>query len=963
MRTKILIASFGFFCLGIQAQKSASPQSLSLAGEWKVTLGDAKEVKRAMLPGTIDTNHLGFAPSDTTETTHLTRLYAYKGKATYSRTIEIPKQWKKAAVELFLERTKPTWVYVDGHLVDSCNFISTPQRYILPKLKAGKHQLDIVVDNSRGVPEQVYGSSHAYTEDTQTNWNGIIGEISLKQVKLKAGQKLISWEILSKKADKGVDAEGKDAYMFDNNKYLLVGMRQSEPLQYSGNILPCFKDFHIEGAHFYADGHPVFLRGKHDAAVWPLMGHVDMTVDGWMKYLGICRAYGINHVRFHSWCPPEAAFVAADSLGVYLQPELPFWGSFDDKDETLMTFLHQEGENILREYGHHPSFRMMALGNELWGSIDKMKEFVDDFRKIAPDKYYTFGSNYYLGYQGVKEGMDYFTTCRIGGEGWGKYNTHTRGSFSFADAYDGGIINHFRPNTTMNFDEACDKAGIPIISHETGQFQTYPDFREIKKYTGVLYPYNFEIFRRRLAAAGMLSQADDFHKASGLWSVKLYKADIEMDLRTKNMAGFQLLDIQDYPGQGSAFVGILDAFMESKGITTADEWHQWCSPVVPLLVTDRFCYDENEMMNAKVQIANYGGESLKGKKLVWKLDYAPEDDALGDASQPSLGNASQHSDSNISRFNQPSPLAQGEIPITTDDEGLIDIGEIHHKMKVMADGFNDGNGACLDVKIPSRKVILTLDIDCGKYDARRHRNTYDLWIYTTEKDLSIFKKGVVITGDLTDVVVKKLEKGAKVLWMPTTSKNFVASDTLSKEMLAASSSNATPYTVGGLFQTDYWNYRMFKTICENNKKMVSPGTLGILTHPKHPIFSCDFPTEMHTNWQWFPIIKESHPLVLDNFAKDYKPIVQVIDNIERNHKLGLVMEWKVGAGKLLVCMSDLEKAAEYPEGRAFYESVLCYMRSPEFNPQSEISIADLKKTLKEEPRKVSLKELNNISQY
>ncbi len=939
MKKSILIVCLGFISLDMLAQGSDSPLSLSLAGEWSVTLGDAKEVRHAMLPGTIDTNHLGFAPSDTTETTHLTRLYAYKSKATYSRTIEIPKQWKKAAVELFLERTKPTWVYVDGNLVDSCNFISTPQRYILPKLKTGKHQLDIVVDNSRGVPEQVYGSSHAYTEDTQTNWNGIIGEISLKQVELKAGQKLKS------------------------------GMVQSESRQYTGKVLPCFRDFHIEGAHFYADGHPVFLRGKHDAAVWPLTGHVDMTVEGWMKYLGICRAYGINHVRFHSWCPPEAAFVAADSLGIYLQPELPFWGSFDDKDEKLMAFLHQEGENILREYGHHPSFRMMALGNELWGSIDKMKEFVDDFREIAPDKYYTFGSNYYLGYQGVKEGMDYFTTCRIGGEGWGKYNTHTRGSFSFADAYDGGIINHFRPNTTMNFDEACDKwaspqpwqkqdveqtsykraAGIPIISHETGQFQTYPDFREIKKYTGVLYPYNFEIFRRRLAAVGMLSQADDFHKASGLWSVKLYKADIEMDLRTKNMAGFQLLDIQDYPGQGSAFVGILDAFMESKGITTANEWHQWCSSVVPLLVTDRFCYDENEMMNAKVQIANYGGESLKGKKLVWKLDYAL-DENFGDDAAPNAG-------ANIDRFNQPSPLAQGEIPITTDEEGLIDIGEIHHKMKVMADGFNDGNGTCLDVKIPSRKVILTLDIDYGRYDARRHRNTYDLWIYTTEKSLDIYKKGVVITSDLTDEVAKKLEKGAKVLWLPTTSKNFVASaDTISQ------ASNATPYTVGGLFQTDYWNYRMFKTICENNKKTVSPGTLGILTNPKHPIF-CDFPTEMHTNWQWFPVIKDSHPLVLDNFAKDDKPIVQVIDNIERNHKLGLVMEWKVGAGKLLVCMSDLEKASEYPEGRAFYESVLSYMRSPEFAPQSEITIADLRKKLKEEPRQISLKELNNISQY
>ena len=871
----MIIACLGLMSLGMQAQTNGVAQSLSLAGEWKVTLGDAKEVKRAMLPGTIDTNHLGFAPSDTTETTHLTRLYAYKGKATYSRTIEIPRQWKKGAVELFLERTKPTWVYLDGKLVDSCNYISTPQRYILPRLKSGKHQLDIVVDNSRGVPEQVYGSSHAYTEDTQTNWNGIIGEIKLG---VRSGE----LGVLRGRAVSPMDMEKYQGRLTPNSRLLTP-------------------NFEIRGAHFYADGHPVFLRGKHDAAVWPLTGHVDMTVEGWMKYLGTCKEYGINHVRFHSWCPPEAAFVAADKLGIYLQPELPFWGSFDDKDEVLMKFLHQEGENILREYGHHPSFRMMALGNELWGSIDKMKEFVDDFRKIAPDKYYTFGSNYYLGYQGVKEGMDYFTTCRIGGEGWGKYNTHTRGSFSFADAYDGGMINHFHPNTTMNFDEACDKwaspqpwqkkdgkAGIPIISHETGQFQTYPDYREIKKYTGVLYPYNFEIFRRRLAAAGMLSQADDFHKASGLWSVKLYKADIEMDLRTKNMAGFQLLDIQDYPGQGSAFVGILDAFMESKGITTPEEWRQWCSPIVPLIETDKLCYETGETFKGKVLIANYGATSLRGKKMTWRIS----------SDEPS--------------FNED----EGKINIFTYNEGLLDAGELN--LELHAD--------------KPAKVNLTLSIDGT--DAR---NSYELWVYPRK---TVDKKNVVIAKDLTPDVVASLEKGAKVLWMP----------------------DSLPYTVGGLFQTDYWNYRMFKTICENNKKAVSPGTLGILTRPEHPIFK-GFPTEMHTNWQWFPVIKESHPLVLDNFAKDYLPIVQVIDNIERNHKLGLVMEWKVGAGKLLVCMSDLEKASQYPEGRAFYQSVLSYMRSSDFNPQSEITIPDLMKTLKEEPRKVSMKELNNISQY
>ena len=846
MKKTILIVCLGLVSLGLQAQ------GISLAGEWNVELGKSGsafakgkrasqgEMKRAILPGTIDTNRLGFAPKDTMETTHLTRLYAYKGAARYSRTINIPKDWKKKPVELFLERTRPTWVYVDGELVDSCNFISTPQRYLLPKkVKPGKHLLEIVVDNGRGVPDQVYGSSHAYTEDTQTNWNGIIGEIRLE-------------------------------------------VKSEERRVKNSNVLPDFaKDFHIKGAHFYANGHRIFLRGKHDAAVWPLTGHVEMSVEGWMKYLGTCKEYGINHVRFHSWCPPEAAFVAADSLGIYLQPELPFWGSFDKKDERLMAFLHQEGENILREYGHHPSFRMMALGNELWGDIDKMKELVDDFRKIAPDKYYTFGSNYYLGYQGIKEGMDYFTTCRIGGEGWGKYNTHTRGSFSFADAYDGGMINHFHPNSTMNFDEACDKAGIPIISHETGQFQTYPDYREMKKYTGVLHPYNLEVFRRRLAAAGMLSQADDFHKASGLWSVKLYKADIEMDLRTRNMAGFQLLDIQDYPGQGSAFVGILDAFMESKGITTSEEWRQWCSPVVPLLEMKKFCFEDGEKIQAKVKVANYGGTSLYGKKLMWKI---------GDA--------------------------EGVMNIFTYDEGLIDVGILDEE--ISAD--------------KPAKLNVSLNIE-----GTEARNSYELWVYPKK---ALEKKGIIIARDLNQEVVKVLEKGGKVLWMP----------------------DSLPYTVGGLFQTDYWNYRMFKTICENNKKKVSPGTLGILTNPEHPIFK-GFPTEMHTNWQWFPVIKESHPLVLDNFAKDYRPIVQVIDNIERNHKLGLVMEWKVGAGKLLVCMSDLEKASKYPEGKAFYQSVIDYMRSADFNPSAEITVDELKKKLAEKPRQVSLKELNNISQY
>ena len=355
-------------------------QRIDLSGTWQFALDrqhtilpDDLLTETVQLPGTTDTNQKGDAADRHDETTHLTRRYSYKGRAWYQREVVIPADWQGQSVSLFLERTKPTEVYVDGQLMGSSNDISTPQVFDLTSaLTPGRHRLAIMVDNGSGVPEQLYASSHAYTEDTQTNWNGIIGRIELTT----APQ---------------VPATARDS--------------QLSALNFQLNIHPNFRDFHIEGQHFYANGHKIFLRGKHDACVWPLTGHVPMDVASWRDYLGRCADYGLNHVRFHSWCPPEAAFVAADELGIILQPELPFWGSFDEKDSLLMAFLHKEGENILRWYGHHPSFRMFALGNELWGSIDKMAEFVSDFRKMAPDKLYTFGSNYYLGYQGVKLGQ------------------------------------------------------------------------------------------------------------------------------------------------------------------------------------------------------------------------------------------------------------------------------------------------------------------------------------------------------------------------------------------------------------------------------------------------------------------------------------------------------------------------------------------------------------------------------
>ena len=837
LRTLALLAVFTLFLpLCVFAQQDV----IDISGTWTVRLADGQS-RQVMLPGTTDTNHLGSTPADTTETTHLTRAYSYKGAASYSRGIVVPKTWKHRRVTLCLERTKPSWLYLDGVLIDSCNDISTPQRYVLPrKLKAGPHLLTIVVDNSRGVPSQLYASSHAYTEDTQTNWNGIIGRMEL-------------WAEDMRQEKNGVGQ----------------GSRTEHPdtCTASARVRPRLT---TDGHHFFDNGKMVFLRGKHDACVWPQTGHVPMDTASWFSYLRLLTSYGINHVRFHSWCPPEAAFVAADSLHVYLQPELPFWGDFNEKDSVLMTFLHKEGMNILREYGRHPSFAMMALGNELWGSVPAMRRFADDFRRVAPQILFTFGSNYYLGYQGIQPGMDYITTCRLGGEAWGAYNTHTRGSFSFADAADGGMLNHWRPNSSMNFDAACNTATVPVISHETGQFQSYPDFDR---------------------------------------EVELYKADIEMDLRTRNMAGFQLLDLQDYPGQGSAYVGVLDANLRDKGLVTPERWREWCAPVVPLLIADSLCWTENDTLRLNIEVANYSGLSLAGKTLRWTLE------ALGPqtAATQSIG-------------------IEGSLTLPG-GEGLISVGvlprtsgaEVLRRLRAaIGEGW--------------RRASLRLTLAIAGTD---YRNSYQLWCYPDD-DLAQAKKGILITRQMTDAVVKRLQQGARVLWMPDTT--------------------ALKNTVGPLFITDYWNYRMFKTICENNHKAVSPGTLGILTDPSHPLFN-SFATEGHTNWQWFPVVKSSHPLVLDNLPKHYRPIVQVIDNIERNHRLGLVFEFRVGRGSLLVCMSDLEQAAAHPEGRAFYLSLLRYMHSSAFAPAATFSWSELHSLLTDNVKEGKLHQLFNTTQY
>ncbi len=953
MKKLLFLILFGGMTQCVCAQRIA----MDLAGQWTFSTsatGESSEV--VMLPGTTDTNGKGERNSRTDETTRLSRRYIFSGKAYYSRDIMIPASWKGKTVTLFLERTKPATVYVDGKECGHCDDISVPHVYDLTAmLKPGSHRLTIMVDNSGSVPEQVLRSSHACTEDTQTNWNGIIGRIcleagsaaiaieSIKTAPDAEGNSVAVELLLRGKPGKrfkvGLSVEdrdgkaesvlltpenrrfGKDSLMTvrytyhfrqeakrwseftPDNIYTLRVTAECAGEKDVRETTFGVRDFKVNDHHFAVNGRPTFLRGKHDACVFPLTGHVVMDYEGWHKYLATCREYGINHIRFHSWCPPEACFKAADDLGIYLQPELPVWGGFDENDQWLTTFLRDEGRKIIATYGNHPSFVMMGLGNELWGSTELMADYVSDFKRgddvgQGARRLYTYGSNMFLGFKGAIEGMDYFTTARVGGEKWGEYDTHVRGSFAFCDAWDGGIINHQYPNTMTNFERAVAKSDIPVISHETGQFQTYPDYSEIDKYTGVLQPLNLMTFKSRLEEAGMATQAADFHYASGRWAVELYKADMEMDLRTGNMAGFQLLDIQDYPGQGSAFVGILDAFMETKGIVSPERWRQWCSDIVPMAELPRFTFTEGDTIRWNAVIANYSQADsiLEGRELRWM--------------------------------------------ITTTDGTVIGNGS--ERLKDVKAGVNSIAENAVKAKLPkpgtATKARLTMEI--GGTTAG---NAYDLWIYPgIAGSERMTGKNVMVADTLDDAVMACLDKGGSVLLMPR------------REMYAKQ-------TVGGLVQTDYWNYRMFRTISENNKKPVSPGTLGILVNDTaHHIFR-SFPTERHSNWQWAPIVHESRPLIMDCMAEGFRPLVQVIDNVERNHRLALIFEAAIGNGKVLVCMSDLRLTAQYPESRQLMQSILEYVGSDAFSPASRISPADFRKLFTEDGQDRNIGDLKNIS--
>jgi len=909
----LILAITHFNC---QNQLQIPGDTISLSGLWRFSLDPddigiqqqwyLSELSDVIhLPGTTDLSHKGYLNQNTT-TLHLNRLYIYEGPAWYRKKITIPEKFLGRHIQLFMERTKSSMIWIDEYYIGESHLLQSPQCFDVSKyLSPGEHSITIRINNDLKLTP--YGNVHIYTDETQTNWNGIIGDFYLEampqtyiadiQVFSDVDNRKINIKlaIVNGLGFETIDVELQAVRMFNSKKKKLAKIRKTLPcdsilhLEYKlGDEMELWDDyqqplytltaaisnnkvqhtrsapfgmrkFEAVGTQFAVNGRTTFLRGKHDACVFPLTGHPPMAIDGWLYVFKTARSYGINHYRFHSYCPPEAAFQAADRLGFFLQPELPFWGSLESDRVAVM--LKNEGLAMLKSYANHPSFVMFCPGNEIWGGHDRIEKIITDLKEKDTRPLYTMGANNNIGYFGPCACSDFHIAVRTP-SAEDTILTHTRLTHAFVDSQDGGILNTQSPSTTVNFDYPVSQIKIPLVSHEIGQYQIYPDYQEIKKYIGVVNARNLEIFRDRLQKSGMLDQNMDFQKASGAWAALCYKAEMEAALRTAGLAGFQLLDLQDYPGQGTALVGILDAFMDSKNVIRREKWLQSCNDVVILALFSKYCWQTNENFQAQLQVANYSNESITDE-YTWEI------------------------------VDQEGQIFKTETfsELSIDKGKLVNIGKI--------------NVALHSIEKPEK---LTINLTLKKSG---YTNAYPIWVYPTP-ERKISHDEHIITEQIDKKKISQLQKGRKVLLFPTF-------NSIQDKSLA------------GLFPPDFWNYGMFKGISERAKKPVSPGTLGILTDPAHPLFN-SFPTDFHTNWQWYSIIKASRPLILNQTPHQYRPVVQIIDNLERNNKLGLIFEFVVGKGKLLVCMARLKNILDKPEAYYLYKSIINYMNSNEFAP-------------------------------
>ena len=838
----------------------------------------------------------------------------YAGVAWYQREIEIPAASAERRFGLLLER--PHWetrVWIDDRYMGRDDALGTPHVYDLGTLAPGPHRLTIRVDNRRII--DVGENSHSISDHTQGNWNGIIGRLELhatpmlwlsqprvypdvanRSITVKGrvtnsghgeGQGTVLLEVLPFRiatdqhnrrqaepsaplcqttvdvrwsasggdfeAELALDAAAIPWNEFNPAVYELVATL--EPNGHRAATWFGLREIGVQGTQFTVNGQPTFIRGTLDCAIYPKTGHPPMDVASWRRVIETAKAHGLNNIRFHSWCPPQAAFVAADQLGFYLQVECSSWPNQSTTlgdGKPVDRWIYEEADRILSHYGNHPSFVFLVSGNEPGGPRhgEYLSKWVKHYRAADPRRLYSGGA----GWPQLPE--DQFHVApdpRI--QAWGA-GLKSR-------------INAKPPETITDYRDYIQARAVPVVSHEIGQWCVYPNFDEMRKYTGHLKPRNFEIFRDRLRANRMGNQARDFLYASGRLQTLCYKEEIESALRTPGMGGFQLLDLHDFPGQGTALVGVLDPFWESKGYVEPEEFRRFCDKTVPLARLERRVFTNSDMLTADIEVAHFGARPLVGVTATWQL--------LADTG----------------RVVESGVFPARDIPV---GNGLA-LGRIAVDLRT--------------IPTPARyRLVVELD---------RAANDWEIWVYPNTISTQA-PSDVLVTRELDGVARAALEGGRKVLLL-------VAPERVAPD------ADLGPVALG--FSSIFWN-----TAWTGRQ---APHTLGILCDPEHPLFA-RFPTDGHSNWQWWYLIQRSAAMIMDQLPPRLRPNVQVIDDWVTARRLGLLFEARIGRGKLMVCSIDLDQLSD-PVVRQFRHSLLRYLGGDDFKPRNRATLEQIRTVL------------------
>ena len=863
------------------------------------------------LPGSLDTNDKGTLNTEYSAEGLNHKFVPFAGDVWYQRDIEIPQAWAGRRVVLLLERCSTSRVWLDGREIGSAvasrraphlhelGEAASPGRHTLTILAGsavlGRIELyatdQVWMQNVKVVPDIARKTARVSVEISNSTQKPATGTVRIEaqsfnstrqhqpapaEVKFVVGPGNVVAQ--GKQTFEGELAMGDGMLLWDESQPALY--RLTATLTASGDGGASYADqtatsfgmreVAVRDRKLEINGRAIFLRGRSANGSSPLTNQPPFDVEGWRRFFRNNKDYGLNHLRSYDF-PPDAAFEAADLEGVYIQAEL---GARSPVNSDKVDSLVAEGIELQETFGDHPSLCMFTLGNELYGERAALAEIVRRLRAADQRHLFASGSNNFWGAQEYQKGDDFWVTWRTQ-EG---VDGDVRASYACCNLPE-GHIELGPPNTEKDYSKSVDFSPVPVIAHEIGEFQVYPNYDEIPKYTGVMLPRNLELFRNRLVKAGMLDQWKDFFHASGALAVLCYKEDIEAAQRTPGFGGYQILELADCQVQGTALVGILDAFNDSKGLITPAQWRQFCNSTVPLLRFTQYTWRNNDTFVADAQVAHYGAGDLRNVVLEWSLK-----DQAGRVVQ------------------------SGELPAISIVQGTAPtVGKLSIALK--------------DLQAPARyNVELVLR-------GTDFRNAWPIWVYAASVDTEP-PAGVKLVRSLDAAAQQELVDGQTVLLVPDVRELIVTSEMAGN-------------FVDGQFQSDFWSFSMFHDYCEQLQEPPSPGTLGLLMDPSHPALA-KFPSQFHTDWQWWHLIKNSRAVVLDEAPANCRPIVQMIDNVVRNYKLGIVFEFRVGKGRLLVCTADLFKLKDRPEAAQLLHSLLAYAASPDFQPSTTVDILALK---------------------